>query len=136
MAALTPKQEAFCRAYIETSNASEAYRQAYNAGSMKPNTIKKRACELLGNGAVAGTIATLRGKLETSHGVTVASLIAELEEARVVAKEARTAGSMVSATLGKAKLAGLDREPGIEGEGAVPVQVLVTVTDGRVRAEP
>ena len=26
---LTPKQEAFCRAYVETGNASEAYRQAY-----------------------------------------------------------------------------------------------------------
>ncbi|SQE31532.1 Terminase small subunit [Mannheimia haemolytica] len=29
MTELTPKQEAFCLAYIETGNASEAYRQAY-----------------------------------------------------------------------------------------------------------
>ena len=28
---LTQKQENFCLAYIETGNASEAYRKAYNA---------------------------------------------------------------------------------------------------------
>ena len=36
---LTPKQEAFARAYIETSNASEAYRQSYSASRMKDETI-------------------------------------------------------------------------------------------------
>lgn len=29
---LTPKQEAFAQAYVETGNASGAYRRAYNAG--------------------------------------------------------------------------------------------------------
>lgn len=33
---LTPKQEAFARAYVETSSASRAYRMAYNVG---PNTL-------------------------------------------------------------------------------------------------
>lgn len=36
---LTPKQETFCLAYIETGNASEAYRQAYDAENMKPDTV-------------------------------------------------------------------------------------------------
>ena len=31
MGNLTPKQEKFCQKYIEMGNASEAYRQAYNA---------------------------------------------------------------------------------------------------------
>ena len=35
---LTPKQEAFCLAYMETGNASEAYRRAYDADNMKPAT--------------------------------------------------------------------------------------------------
>lgn len=34
MASLTIKQEAFCQAYIETGNASEAYRTAYAADKM------------------------------------------------------------------------------------------------------
>ncbi len=41
--ALTPKQDAFCLAYLETSNASEAYRRAYDAKCMKDETIAKRA---------------------------------------------------------------------------------------------
>jgi phage terminase small subunit len=113
VAGLTIKQETFCQKYIETGNASEAYRQAYDAGNMKPETVKKRASELLGRGDVAGTIARLRGTVAQSHGVTVASLILELEEAREVAKKREQAAPMVQATMGKAKLAGLDGE----GEG-------------------
>ncbi|MGU9998175.1 terminase small subunit, partial [Bordetella avium] len=37
--ALTPKQEAFALAYVETGNASEAYRRAYSAERMKPETV-------------------------------------------------------------------------------------------------
>jgi phage terminase small subunit len=59
---LTPKQEAFCLAYIEVGNASEAYRRAYNAARMTPRTIEKRAGELLKNGAVTGRVADLRSQ--------------------------------------------------------------------------
>ena len=110
MAALTIKQETFCQKYLETGNASEAYRQAYDAENMKPETVKKRASELLGRGDVAGTIAAMRGAVQQTHGVTVASLIVELEEARQVGKERGQASAMAAATLGKAKLAGLDGE--------------------------
>jgi phage terminase small subunit len=41
--ALTVKQENFCLAYMETGNASEAYRRAYNAGKMKPAVINVKA---------------------------------------------------------------------------------------------
>lgn len=58
--ALTPKKEAFCLAYLETGNASKAYRRAYSAEKMKPETIHKRASELLADGEVAGRIAELQ----------------------------------------------------------------------------
>lgn len=57
--ALTPKQEAFCLAYLKTGNASEAYRQSYSAQNMKPETVNKRASELLDNGAIAGRLQEL-----------------------------------------------------------------------------
>jgi phage terminase small subunit len=114
MAALTIKQEAFCQKYIETGNASEAYRQAYDADGMKPETVAKRASELLASGEVAGRVAELRHSVLERHAVTVNSLIAELEEARQVAKQREQGAAMVSATMGKAKLAGLDGE----GSGA------------------
>lgn len=113
---LTPKQEAFARAYIETGNASEAYRRAFDASKMKPETIKKRASELLGRGDIKGTVAELRGEVQQAHGVTVASLITELEEARQVAKGREQGAAMVQATIGKAKLAGL-LDKADEGKG-------------------
>jgi phage terminase small subunit len=108
VAALTIKQETFCQKYIETGNASEAYRQAYDAQAMKPESINRKAKELLDNGKVAARVAELRGEVQVAHGVTVGSLIAELEEARLVAKGKEQGAAMVAATMGKAKLAGLE----------------------------
>ena len=63
---LTPKQEAFALAYIETGNASEAYRRAYDVSpDCKPNTVEKRACELIRDGKVAGRIAELQDRAAT-----------------------------------------------------------------------
>lgn len=63
MANLTPKQEAFCLAYIETGNASEAYRRAYNAKKMKPETVNRTAKEMMDHPKIAATIAELREKV-------------------------------------------------------------------------
>lgn len=127
---LTVKQERFCQAYIETGNASEAYRQAYSSKGNQA-TIKKRASELLGRGDIAGMVAKLRGAVTQTHGVTVASLIAELEEARMVAQKREQGAAMVQATMGKAKLAGFDKGDGDDGSDAPPTRVEVTVTDAR-----
>lgn len=68
--------------------------------------------------------------------MTVASLIAELEEARQVGKDRGQASAMAAATMGKAKLAGLDRElPGDDDE-AQPVRVEVQMVDARRKTEP
>lgn len=129
---LTLKQEKFCQVYIETGNASEAYRSAYDAKSMKPATVNKRASELFGKGDITGRLAELRGAVSSTHGVTVASLIAELEEARQVGKERGQASAMAVATMGKAKLAGLDKDGSDDGiNEPQPAQVVVTVRDAR-----
>ena len=105
--ALTIKQENFCRAYIETGNASEAYRQAYDAENMKPETINRKAKELLDNGKITARVDELKAVHAERHDVTVDSLTTEYEEARGVAKDTKQPSAMVSATTGKAKLHGL-----------------------------
>ncbi|WP_235365713.1 terminase small subunit [Proteus terrae] len=110
--ALTLKQEAFCQAYIENKgNASEAYRTAYAAGKMKSETVNKRASELLANGEIAGRVAELQQEHRTKHDITVSGLLEELEEARKKALTAETpqASAAVAATMGKARLTGLDK---------------------------
>ncbi|HDT4930488.1 TPA: terminase small subunit [Enterobacter kobei] len=112
MAGLTIKQEAFCQAYIETGNASEAYRTAYAADKMKAEAIHVKASELLSNGKVSVRLKELQGEIKQRHNVTVDSLLAELEEARQKALSAETpqSSAAVAATMGKAKLTGLDKQ--------------------------
>ncbi|HBB9120208.1 terminase small subunit [Serratia marcescens] len=109
---LTIKQEAFCQAYIETGNASEAYRSSYAAENMKPDAVHVQASKLLDNPKIALRVAELRGEIKERHSVTVDSLLAELEEARQAALTAETpqSSAAVAATLGKAKLTGLDKQ--------------------------
>lgn len=112
MANLTPKQERFCQLYIELGNASEAYRQAYNASKMKPETINTKAKELLKHGLITVRISELQDEHKERHNTNVDDLIAELEEARQLAKDPAKPqpSAMVSATMGKAKLLGLDKQ--------------------------
>lgn len=109
--ALTSKQEAFTRYFVETGNASEAYRRAYQVSAdTKPETIHKRASELLANGEVTGRVAMLQGKAAKKAEITVDSLAQELEEARAIALSEKQSSAAVSATMGKAKLFGLGVE--------------------------
>lgn len=109
---LTLKQEAFCQAYIENKgNASEAYRTAYATGKMKPESIHVNASKLLADAKVALRISELQQEHRNKHDVTVSGLLEELEEARQKALSAETpqASAAVAATMGKARLTGLDK---------------------------
>lgn len=116
--ALTPKQENFCLVYMETGNASEAYRQSYNAENTKPAVINVKASELLKHGKISVRIADLKQAIAKKTAITVDSLSNDLEEDRQLAHKEGQAGAAVSATMGKAKLHGLvDRQDPRQGAG-------------------
>ena len=75
---LTPKQEGFAAAYIETGNASEAYRRHYDADAMNANTVGRAAHELLKNPRVAERIEELRAELKKRHVATIEKVVKEL----------------------------------------------------------
>jgi phage terminase small subunit len=75
---LTIKQEKFCLAYIETGNASEAYRRAYDCKKMSANAIAVNASRLMDNTKVALRVAELQANLQKRHEVTVDRIISEL----------------------------------------------------------
>lgn len=116
--ALTPKQETFCLAYIEIGNASEAYRQAYNAMNMKPETISVKASELIKNGKVAVRINELQTTHRERHNVTVDTITDMLVEDRSLARENGQGGAAVSASMGLAKLLGYLKDK-VEHSGSV-----------------
>ena len=107
MMQLTPKQEAFCQAWIQTGNASAAYRRVYSAVNMKPATIHVKACNLLEVDKVAVRVDRLQSEARERHIVTVESIARQLDEARDLAMRQGRAAAAVSATLNKARLYGL-----------------------------
>ena len=109
---LTGKQEAFCLAYIETGNASEAYRRAYNAENMKPETINRKAKELMDNGKIAARLTELQSEAAEKSKLTLTRHLDALRELRDAA---------IKAEITRGKAAGLYREQ-IDLNGGVEVK--------------
>ncbi len=75
---LTGKQESFVVAYVETGNASEAYRRAYDTGRMRPATINRNAHALVRHSKVAARIQELRGEAFDSARVEAKDVVRRL----------------------------------------------------------
>ncbi len=75
---LTAKQEAFVVAYVETGNASEAYRRAYDTGRMRPATINRNAHALVRHSKVAARIAEVRHSATKRMELSVERVVEEL----------------------------------------------------------
>ncbi|SFL00300.1 phage terminase small subunit [Porphyromonadaceae bacterium KH3CP3RA] len=78
MAKLTIKQENFCNYYIETGNASEAYRRAYSCDKMKDETVNVQASKMLNNPKIALRVKQLQDVLQRRSDITKDEAIKEL----------------------------------------------------------
>lgn len=107
---LSIKQERFAQYYIETGNATESYKRAGYSMNGKAETINRKAIGVLQNGKVAAIIEKYRQEAAQRNEITVDDLIKELEENRQAALAAETVQSSAAtaATMGKAKLLGLE----------------------------
>lgn len=76
---LTVKQETFCNIYLETGNATEAYRQAYDCGNMKYDTIVRKAMELMKNGNVTAWLEAKRSELNERSDIRKREILEELK---------------------------------------------------------
>lgn len=76
---LTIKQEKFCNLYLESGNATEAYRQAYDCGNMKYDTIVRKANELLKNGNVTAGLEEKRKSLNEESDIRKQDILEELK---------------------------------------------------------
>lgn len=79
VAKLTVKQDAFAQAYLETGNASEAYRRAYNVKpSTKPETVHEQASRVMADRKVSARVAELQAHHAKRHDVTIDKIVREL----------------------------------------------------------
>lgn len=108
MSGLTVKREAFCIAYIENGgDGAKAYRSAFNAENMKPETVWNEASKLLASPKVAARVAELRAGVVERHAITVDDILAQIDEDRDFARQLEQAAPAISATTLKAKILGM-----------------------------
>lgn len=103
---LTPKQEAFCLAYIETGNASEAYRRAYDTEA-SPKTINEKASRLLAEGKIGARLQQLHQATQKRTEITVEYLTEQLKAVLQKALTDSQSSAAVSAIVALGKLHGL-----------------------------
>jgi len=104
---LTQKQESFCYAYIESGNASEAYRRCYNAGNMKPETINRMAKDVMDNPKIAARIEELRAPIRERAGISLQKHLATLGRLRKEAEAAGNYSAAITAETQRGKASGL-----------------------------
>lgn len=105
---ITIKQEAFARAFVETGNASEAYRRSYDVTpSAKPTTIARSAHELMRDPNVASMIRSLQAEVAKRHDITIERVTQMLMEDRDLARKIEQPSAAVSANVALARLHGL-----------------------------
>jgi phage terminase small subunit len=149
---LSEKQQLFVLAYVETGNASEAYRRAYNCAEGRSATsIGVAAHRLLKNPKIASQVQTKdkakQAKVEEAkaagnisplvdqvreaharrHEITIDDLIAEFDELRLLAIKNGQTSAAVAATAEKRRLLFGDRcKVELSGANGGPVQVEAT----------
>lgn len=115
---LTEQQEKFCRVFVETGNASEAYRQSYKAEKMSANAIGVEASRLLDIPKVTLRLNQLRESHTKRHAITVDTLLEKLNRVYDVAMDTGSdaaprpaqAAAATGAVMAQAKLLGLDKQ--------------------------
>lgn len=130
----TEKNCAFIRSVIldmhKDKTKADHYQEIFGSQANRKALISM-ASRLWASPAMQEYAEEVRADMREKFMVTVESLIAELEEARQVGLKTETAGPMVSATMGKAKLMGLDKQI-IEHRGDIPVgAVTIEVVSAR-----
>ena len=75
---ITPKQEKFAQEVASGKSQADAYRAAFNCAKSKPETIIKRASELMTSGEVSGRVKELQGRSASRAELTAERVLREV----------------------------------------------------------
>lgn len=125
---LSAKELSFVDYYC--SNGKNATKAAISAGYSE-KTARQIGSQLALRDRVKDAIKEKESEVAERNKITVDSLISELEEARVIAlsMENPQVSAAISATMGKAKLTGLDQPEGREGKEAQALDITFKVSE-------
>lgn len=132
---LTPKQEAFVLAYVESGSASDAYRKAYAAGGMTAKSIHETASRLLADPKIASRVAQLQAAAADRAVLTLEKHMDDLKQLRNAAVKAGKWSAAISAEIARGKAAGLyvDRTE-VTGANGGPIPVASVPVEEYLRA--
>lgn len=103
---LTPKQEAFFQAYLETSNSTTAYEMAYDTSKMTRRAVEVEGKKLLKHPAITLRLDNLNQKQEVK---TLLSLEDHMERLRLLSEKAENDGKFSAAIQAEVKRGELRR---------------------------
>jgi phage terminase small subunit len=129
---LTLKQQNFVHAYLETGNASEAYRRAYDAREMKPESVGRKAAELMANGKITAKLDALREPVIAKVQLTLESHLETLRELRDEAAAHGFYGAAINAEVARGKASGLYVERKEIAAALITPASLLAALDGEV----
>jgi phage terminase small subunit len=105
---MTPKQEAFANAVASGKTQADAYRAAFKVGAgTKPETVHKRASELMANGEVAGRVAELRKPVAEIAQITLKTHLEDLLRLRNMAANEKQYSAAIAAEIARGKASGV-----------------------------
>lgn len=93
--------------YLETGNASEAYRQAYDASKMTPESVNRSAKELIDNRKITARLEELRAPIREKVGITLENHLETLKTLRDKADAAEKYDAAIKAEMARGKVSGL-----------------------------
>lgn len=135
MAELTKKQEDFALAYVESGNASDAYRRTYAVKSMTEKSINETASRLLKNVKVAARIAELRAPVIEKAGLTLEKHLDDLLRLRNMAVKDAKWTAAIQAEIARGKAAGLYVErTELTGKDGAPIPLTNVPVDEYLKA--
>jgi phage terminase small subunit len=112
-----PKHENFCQLTLQGAKYGWTQADIYKRAGYRAtgHSAEMAASRLMKKDEIQRRIAELGEPAVRKTAVSVASLLDELEQARVAAHDDRQFSAAVAAIAGKARLSGLDRENGGTG---------------------
>jgi len=117
---LTTKQEAFCLAYIESGNATDAYRKAGYSPGMAQKTAMEAASRLLKNGKIVARLDELRKPAADAAQLTLQGHLERLERLSEAAEKEGKYSAAVAAEVARGKVSGFYVEK-VEHSGAIGI---------------
>lgn len=107
---LTPKRESFAQAVASGMSQADAYRAAFDASRMKPETIQSAASRLMADSKVSARVEEIRAPIVQKAQITLESHLERLKQLSEKAEQEGQFSAAISAEVSRGKASGLYTE--------------------------